>query len=203
MPREENCALTSSQTSGAAVPSPGARGQSLRDHAAVRSSSERGRRRTAGLGSAALQSRSSGWKSWTAFAQPRGIPLHDFSDHNRALWYAHMFSHPGHQYKPGTLKTYASAIRSVITESGRPQPSPTGPLSQQMARAVASFRPPRRARKPITVPMLAKLKPHFDFSKQMDRSVWGGHYDSRRTRGVSFGRARAVETVREILPQAR
>ena len=40
-----------------------------------------------------------------------------------------------------------------------------------MARAVASFRPPRRARKPITIPMLAKLKPHFDFSKQMDRSV--------------------------------
>ena len=30
-----------------------------------------------------------------------------------------MFSHPGHQYKPGTLKTYASAIRSAITESGR------------------------------------------------------------------------------------
>ena len=114
----------------------------------------------AGLGSAALQSRSSGWKSWTAFAQPRGIPLHDFSDHNRALWYAHMFAHPGHQYKPGTLKTYASAIRSVITESGRPQSPPAGPLSQQMARAVASFRPPRRARKPITIPMLAKLKPH-------------------------------------------
>ena len=83
-----------------------------------------------------------------------------------------MFAHPGHQYKPGTLKTYASAIRSVITESGRPQPPPAGPLSQQMARAVASFRPPRRARKPITIPMLAKLKPHFDFSKQMDRSVW-------------------------------
>ena len=62
-----------------------------------------------------------------------------------------MFSHPGHQYKPGTLKTYASAIRSVITESGRPQPPPAGPLSQQMARAVASFRPPRRARKPITI----------------------------------------------------
>jgi hypothetical protein len=76
----------------------------------------------AGLGSAARQSRSSGWKSWVSFAEPLGINLADFSDHNRALCQAHMYSHPGHSYKPGTLKTYASAIRSVITESGFPQP---------------------------------------------------------------------------------
>ena len=126
----------------------------------------------AGLGSAARQSRSSGWKSWVSFAEPLGINLADFSDHNRALWQAHMYSHPGHSYKPGTLKTYASAIRSVITESGFPQPPGAGPMSRQFSRAVASLRPPRRPRKPITVPMLAKLKPHFDFSKQMDRSVW-------------------------------
>ena len=125
----------------------------------------------AGLGSAARQSRSSGWKSWVSFAEPLGINLADFSDHNRALWQP-MYSHPGHSYKPGTLKTYASAIRSVITESGFPQPPGAGPMSRQFSRAVASLRPPRRPRKPITVPMLAKLKPHFDFSKQMDRSVW-------------------------------
>ena len=124
----------------------------------------------AGLGSAARQSRSSGWKSWVSFAEPLGIHLADFS--NRALWQAHMYSHPGHSYKPGTLKTYASAIRSVITESGFPQPPCAGPMSLQFSRAVASLRPSRRARKPITIPMLAKLKPHFDFTKQMDRSVW-------------------------------
>ena len=73
----------------------------------------------AGLGSAARQSRSSGWKSWVSFAEPLGINLADFSDHNRALWQAHMYSHPGHSYKPGTLKTYASAIRSVITPRGQ------------------------------------------------------------------------------------
>ena len=83
-----------------------------------------------------------------------------------------MYSHPGHSYKPGTLKTYASAIRSVIKELGFPQPPGAGPMSRQFLRAVASLRPPRRPRKPITVPMLAKLKPHFDFSKQMNRSVW-------------------------------
>ena len=126
----------------------------------------------AGLGSAARQSRSSGWKSWVSFAEPLGIHLADFSDHNRALWQAHMYLHPGHSYKPGTLKTYASAIRSVITESGFPQPPCAGPMSLQFSRAVASLRPSRRARKPITIPMLAKLKPHFNFTKQMDRSVW-------------------------------
>ena len=56
---------------------------------------------------------------WIAFTDANDIRHGDFSDTTNALWMVFMANHPsGKSYSAATIRTYASAIKSVVLESG-------------------------------------------------------------------------------------
>ena len=114
--------------------------RALRDHPAVRSNvAFAAAVETAlsyGLSKSAQATRRAAWAQWIAFTDANDIRHGDFSDTTNALWMVFMANHPsGKSYSAATIRTYASAIKSVVLESGIMPASMPGRLSSQVAPA--------------------------------------------------------------------
>ena len=82
-----------------------------------------------------------------------------------------MANHPsGKSYSAATIRTYASAIKSVVLESGIMPASMPGRLSSQVRAGVqALHHGASRTRLPLTIGVLEEIYPCFDQSKRIDR----------------------------------
>ena len=86
-----------------------------------------------------------------------------------------MANHPsGKSYSAATIRTYASAIKSVVLESGIMPASMPGRLSSQVRAGVqALHHGASRTRLPLTIGVLEEIYPCFDQSKRIDGATFG------------------------------
>ena len=85
-----------------------------------------------------------------------------------------MANHPsGKSYSAATIRTYASAIKSVVLESGIMPASMPGRLSSQVRDGVqALHHGTSRTRLPLTIGVLDEISAYFDQSKRIDRATF-------------------------------
>ena len=85
-----------------------------------------------------------------------------------------MANHPsGKSYSAATIRTYASAIKSVVLESGIMPASMPGRLSSQVRAGVqALHHGTSRTRLPLTIGVLDEIYAYFDQSKRIDRATF-------------------------------